>query len=109
MTNADKLDAVRKSIAEGAGSRPTYFADPDVDRVLAIVMAMAGEVAVTAERLDTLERMLDHKGLLSLTELAAYQPDDAVVGERMAWHQAFVARVLRVVEQELAATRSETG
>ena len=107
MTSSEKLDAVRKSIAEGAGERPSYFDDPDVDRVLGIVMAMAGEVAVTAERLDTLERMLDQKGLLSLSELAGFQPDDAVIGERMAWHQAFVARLLRVVEQELQATRAK--
>ena len=107
MSGSEKLDAVRKSIAEGAGKRPTYFSDPDVDRVLGIVMAMAGEVAVTAERLDTLERMLDQKGLLSLDELADYRPDQAVLGERMAWHQAFVARLLRVVEQELEATRAK--
>ena len=107
MTSPEKLDAVRKSIAEGAGERPSYFGDPDVDRVLGIVMAMAGEVAVTAERLDTLERMLDQKGLLSRSELAGFQPDDAVIGERMAWHQAFVARILRVVEQELQATRAK--
>ena len=107
MPGSEKLDAVRKSIAEGAGERPSYFSDPDVDRVLGIVMAMAGEVAVTAERLDTLERMLDQKGLLALDELAAYRPDQAVLGERMAWHQAFVARLLRVVEQELEATRAK--
>lgn len=107
MTSPEKLEAVRKSIAESAGERPSYFSDPDVDRILGIVMAMAGEVAVTAERLDTLERMLDKKGLLTLDELAGYQPDDTVVGERMAWHQAFVARILRVVEQELEATRAK--
>ena len=107
MTSPEKLEAVRKSIAEGAGQRPTYFSDPDVDRLMAIVMAMAGEVAVTAERLDTLERVLADKGLVSLGELADYEPDQAVVGERMAWHQAFVARILRVVEQELEATRAQ--
>ena len=107
MTSQEKLDAVRKSIAEGAYERPSYFSDPDVDRVLAIVMAMAGEVAVTVERLDTLERMLDQKGLLTSAELAAFQPDEHVIGERMAWHQAFVARILRVVEQELEAIRAK--
>ncbi len=106
MTSQEKLEAVRKAIAEGAGARPSYFADPDVDRLLGIVMATAGEVAVTVERLDTLERVLNEKGLLTVDELADYQPDDGVVAERMAWHQAFVARILRVVEQELEATRA---
>ena len=106
MTSQEKLSAVRKSIAEGARERPSYFADPDVDRMLANILAMAGEVSVTVERLDTLERVLTEKALLGSEELAAYEPDDGVIGERIAWHQAFVARILRVVEQELEATRA---
>ncbi len=97
----DKLEAVRRSIAEAAGPRPTFFSDPDVDRVLAITMAVSGEVAVMAERLDTLERVLEEKQLLTRAELADYTPDEQVVSERMRWHEAFVSRVLRVVEQEL--------
>ena len=108
MTSQAKLAAVKKAIAEGAGARPSYFSDPDVDRILGIVMAMAGEVAVTVERLDTLERVLEQKGLLDVAELAAYEPDEVVLGERMAWHQAFVARILRVVEQELEAIRARS-
>ncbi|MCC5870598.1 MAG: hypothetical protein JJU27_19025 [Gammaproteobacteria bacterium] len=97
----DKLEAVRRSIAEAAGPRPTFFSDPDVDRVLAITMAVSGEVAVMAERLDTLERVLEEKQLVNRDELTRYTPDQQVVAERMRWHEAFVSRVLRVVEQEL--------
>lgn len=97
----DKLEAVRRSIAEAAGPRPAFFSDPDVDRVLAITMAVSGEVAVMAERLDTLERVLAEKQLLTREDLAEYAPDEQVVAERMRWHEAFVSRVLRVVEQEL--------
>ena len=33
--------------AAASGKRPYFFADHDVDRLLAIVWAMAGELAVT--------------------------------------------------------------
>lgn len=97
----DKLEAVRRSIAESAGPRPAFFKDPDVDRVLAITMAVSAEVAVMAERMDTLERVLEEKQLLSREDLLDYSPDEQVVAERMRWHEAFISRVLRVVEQEL--------
>jgi hypothetical protein len=34
--------------------RPIYFNNPECDKLLAIIMALAGELAVTRERLDTL-------------------------------------------------------
>ncbi len=105
----DKLEAVRRSIAESAGPRPAFFNDPDVDRVLAITMAVSAEVAVMAERLDTLERVLEEKQLLGRDELAEYRPDEDVVAERMRWHEAFVSRVLRVVEQELEVLKRRQG
>ena len=39
------------------GKRPVYFNDPECDKLLAIVMAVAGELAAVRERLDTLERI----------------------------------------------------
>ena len=47
------------------GKKPTFFADPQVDKLMAIVMALAGEVSVLRERLDTVERLAENKGLLS--------------------------------------------
>ena len=41
------------------GERPYFFADPNVDKVIAMVMGLAGEVAVMRDRLDTLERLLE--------------------------------------------------
>lgn len=35
------------------GKRPYYFANPDVDRLLSMVMALTGELSVTRDRLDT--------------------------------------------------------
>ncbi len=83
------------------GKRPTFFDDPQIDAVVAIVMALAGEVAVLRERLDTIERLVEARGLFTGQELEAYQPDAAVAAEREKWRAEFIERVLRVVHDEL--------
>jgi predicted nucleic acid-binding Zn-ribbon protein len=82
------------------GKRPIYLNDPQSDKLLAIVMALAGEVSVLRERLDTLERLVQAKGILSIEEIEAYQPDEQVVQEREQWRADYIARVLRVVQEE---------
>lgn len=85
------------------GKRPVYFEDSQVDKLLAIVMALTGEVSVLRERLDTLERLLETKGILSISEIEAYQPDDFVAKEREQWRADYIARVLRVLQEELGS------
>ncbi len=83
------------------GKRPVYLDSPQIDKLLAIVMALTGEVSVLHERLDTIERLLEIKGILSITEIEAYEPDTKVTKEREQWRAEYIARVLRVVQEEL--------
>lgn len=92
-------DALSGSSAKPAGRRP-YFLDAEVERVLAITMALAQELAVTRERVDTLERLLEAKGALSRAELERFAPDARAAEERGLWTQEYLARILRVVQQE---------
>lgn len=85
------------------GERPYFFADPNVDKVIAMVMGLAGEVAVMRDRLDTLERLLERTGGLQRAEIEQYRPDARVTAERSAWREAFLAEVLRIVEIEVEA------
>lgn len=85
------------------GKRPVYFDDPQTDKLLAIVMALTGEVSVLHERLDTIERLAQAKGLFSSEEIEAYEPDEQAIKEREQWRNEYIARVLRVVQEELEA------
>jgi hypothetical protein len=97
----DRLDAVKASVAATAGPRPHFLKDPDSDRLLAMVLALAGELGVVYERLDTLEQQLIKQGTVSPEALEAQaQPGDAAKA-RLEWHEALVRRVLRVLELEL--------
>lgn len=82
------------------GKRPVYFDDPQTDKVLAIIMALIGEVSVLRERLDTIERLLEAKDILAIADIEAYQPDDSVAKEREQWRAEYIARVLRVLQTQ---------
>lgn len=88
------------------GERPYFFDDPAVDKVVAMVMGLAGEVAVLRDRQDTLERLLEGRGLISGADIEAYAPTAAVMVERAAWRESFLGEVLRIVEIELEAAAS---
>ena len=83
------------------GERPQYFDDPAVDKVLSITMALAGEVAVMRERLDTLERLLEAGEPISRPAIDAYEPDTSVRADRNAWRETFLDVIFRAVHQEL--------
>lgn len=83
------------------GQRPVYLNDPQEDKMLAIIMALAGEVSVLRERLDTVERLLETKGILSTVEIENYQPDERISEQREQWRIEYIARILRILEQEI--------
>ncbi len=95
-------DALREAGAKPAGKRP-YFLDPQVERVLAITMAVAQELAVSRQRADTLERILRAKGVLVEGEIDSFTPDGQAAIERAQWTQEYLARILRIVQQEAEA------
>ena len=103
------IDVAREANRKPRGKRPYFFDDPAVERVLAITMAVAGEVAVARERLDTLERLLEGKGVLSRDEVESFVPTEAQAEARQAWHAEYIARVLRIVHQELEALEDPEG
>jgi predicted NAD/FAD-binding protein len=78
-----------------------YFLIPEVERVLAVTMTIAQELAVARARIDTLERLLERKGLLAQAEVESFEPTPA---EAAAWSQSaeeYIARVLGVLQREL--------
>lgn len=98
-----ELDWIARAGKKAKGKRPHYFDDPAIDRTLSIVMALAGEVSVLRERLDTVERLLDAKGTINRADIEAYQPDRAAGAERGLVTKQFVARILRGVQQDMEA------
>jgi len=95
------LQDVRDSVRVTNVPRKTFLAPEALDRTLHMCMAVAAEAAVTADRLDRLERRLTARGLLDAGELDAVGLTPEEHQERLRWHEAFMERILRVVMQDI--------
>lgn len=91
--------ALQHASDKPTGKRP-YFLNPESERILAITMAVAQELAVARQRIDTLERLLAAKGVLARSEVEAFAPSAEEYAERALWTQEFIDRILRIVQQE---------
>ena len=83
------------------GKRPFYFSDPDVDKLLTMVMALAGELSVTRDRLDTVERIAASKNLFSEKDIETFELDSDVLQARAARHQVLFREITRVISSEI--------
>jgi hypothetical protein len=92
-------EALKHASDKPTGKRP-YFLNPESERILAITMAVAQELAVARQRIDTLERLLDSKGLVPRAQVEGFAPSAEQYAERALWTQEFIDRILRIVQQE---------
>ncbi len=83
------------------GRKPGYFADPATDKLLQMVVTLAGELSVVRDRLDLIERLATQAGAFDRGKLETMQLTEADITERDAGRADFVARVLRVLDQDL--------
>lgn len=83
------------------GRKPGYFADPATDKLLQMVVTLAGELSVVKDRLDLVERLATEAGAFDRGKLETMQLSAADMAERDANRADFVARVLRVLNQDL--------
>jgi hypothetical protein len=81
--------------------RPTYLDRGDVDRVMAVLLALTSEVATLRERIDTHER-LAAQGLAATPEqVEAHVPEPAAEAAREAWRDAYIRRLFRVISEDI--------
>jgi hypothetical protein len=92
---ADALDPARAAL----GERPRYFDDPASDQLMALVLALGTELAVTRERLDTVERLLAERAVLTQRDIDAWRPGATAKSERSQLHREFLRRFLRPITQ----------
>ena len=84
------------------GRKPRYFADPATDKLLWMTLTLMEELSVTRDRLDVVERLLDRKRLVSHREVDGWVGDAKAATARAARRAAFVERMMRAAEAELA-------
>lgn len=80
---------------------------PEEDRLLAMVTALASELAVVRERLDTVERLAEAAGVFQRGAIEHYVPDVAATAERDTLRRRIIDRVFRSLRE--AAARTSRG
>lgn len=91
------------------GERPQFAEDRDIDRAMAIAMAIAGEVAALRERLDTFETLVARQGGVTADDIENFVPDAAHEARREQWRHDFLDRVLYVMRAEADAVTQESS
>lgn len=80
------------------GPTKFFFDDPAQDRLLAMVLSLAAEVAAAREELCAIRALLAEKGLVAAEDFAA--PSPASQGERDRMRERLVANLLFPLQQE---------
>ena len=77
------------------GHRPYYFDDPAIDQLHSAVLALAGELAVAFDRIDTLERLLESKTGIARADIDGFEPDEVATTTRAARKADLVERLIK--------------
>jgi hypothetical protein len=94
------------------GHRPQVFDEPAIDQLHAAFVALATELSVAFDRIDTLERLLEQRVGVARDEIERFQPDEHASADRAARRADVAERMLRPFrdfrEDQIArATHSE--
>lgn len=101
------LDPLALAGAKAKGKRPFFLENADNERLLNILLVVVQELAVTRERMDTLERLLAQKGVISAADIEGFEPTKAEADARGAWTQEYIARVFRILQQDKEALQAD--
>ena len=89
------------------GARPVYLRDADCERLLSMTLALAAEVSVLGEELDTLRETVIGARLLERGAVERFLPDEAGAARRTARRRALIQRLLRIVLEDLDGPAGE--
>jgi hypothetical protein len=103
---ADDTSSKRPRKAVGPDRR-VYFNHGDVDRVMAVLLALVSEVAAIRDRLDAHERLSAGGTLPAFETVEKYLPDPDTESAREAWRDAYIRRLFRVITEDVENVRSK--
>nr|WP_231708188.1 hypothetical protein [Sphingomonas populi] len=101
-----EIDWIARAGTRAKGKRPDFLGDPIAERMLSILLAVAGEVSVLKERLDTVERLLETNGTIRREDIEAYTPDADAAYARSVLTKEYVARILRGMQQDMESMQA---
>ena len=98
MNEKTKLPRVAK------GKKPKYLDDGSIDNLMAMIMTLTQEISVLRDRIDTLERMLESKEIISTKEFDDFVPSDDLEMMRKDRRHELLERVLLPIKKRAGVT-----
>ena len=84
----------------GSDGKPQFFGDPAMDRFVSVLLNIASELWVQAERIDTLTAVIDRNGLTTADGILQIVREDDT--KREANLRDFIVRVLAPLREASA-------
>lgn len=91
------------------GEKPRFHADASVDDLMTMIVALASEVSVLRERLDTHERLAERKGCFSVEQVDQFEPGPEIMQARAALRGEILDMVFKPVLAPESSTVDETN
>jgi hypothetical protein len=83
------------------GNRPWFLGEPQAERVLSMVLAVASEVGVLYDKLDTVARVAGQGKPFTLDDVERFPVSAEIEAEREAWRRGFLDRMFRILREEV--------
>jgi hypothetical protein len=80
---------------------PGQFDNPEIDTLLGIVLSLGCELYALRDRMRIVEKILQVKGTISLTDIDAYKPTPEEEEQIREERDKFMARLFRSLEGDL--------
>lgn len=72
QTDDNRVDALIKDITR---SKPEFITDPDMDKLISVVLRLAMEIAVLRDKVSAQQTLLIQNNVLSSDDIDTYEPD----------------------------------
>lgn len=95
----------KQNISSRVGDAVFAESEPLAERLTHMLIAVAAELAVTHERVDTLERLLHDAGVIEPGSIDAFAPDEDAETARREWREHFLDKFFEHLSAEIAAAK----
>ena len=96
MTSEKKI----KLPINSKGKRATFYNNSEIDNLFSMITILTQELSVSYNRVFTLEKILEKKGILNAKEIESWSPSEEEESERNEITENLLSRVFHMIHEE---------
>ena len=85
-------------IKDPARVKPDFIANPNIDKLISVVMRLAMENSVLRDRIVRQEDLLIRKGVLTVEDIAEYEPEKEIISASQAESYDLIRAIINDLE-----------